>query len=273
MKADLHMHSTHSDGFFECEDLFQMASKRGLDYISITDHDTCYEVDRNFALSKKYGVNYIPGIELTTVVKEKNVHVLGYFTDESYKSEEMLQYYKDIKTKREVRAKQFIKNLKTYFDLEVDYQDAYDYGRGIIARPHIAKAIIKKYPEYTHDDIFDQFIGDNSKAYVPSSLLSLQEGIDLLRRNNCVIVLAHPVLLKKKVKEEVLSHDFDGLEAIYFLNKEEDTMFYKNLAKDKGILITAGSDFHGIKNDTRHGNVGDCTLEGKDLENFLKKCL
>lgn len=273
MKADLHMHSTHSDGLYKTSELFDMAKKRNLDYISITDHDTCLEVEANMKLSEETGIGYIPGIELTTVVKEKNVHVLGYFTDDSYNSDEMKQYYLDIKKKREVRAKEFIKNLKTHFDLDVDYNDAYTFGRGIIARPHIAKAVIKNYPQYTHDDVFKLFLGDQSPAYVPSSLLSLEEGIDLLRRNNCVVVLAHPVLLKKHIKDEVLSHDFDGMEAIYYQNSEEDTKYFLNLVKERDILYTAGSDFHGIPNDKNHGNVGDCVLEGEMLEKFLNACL
>lgn len=270
MKADLHMHTTHSDGLYSSAELFQMARNNKVDVISITDHDTCLEVEKNNQLSVLYNIKYLPGIELTTVVKEKNVHVLGYFTDDSYNSEEMKQYYKDIKYKREVRAKEFIKNLKTHFDLDVDYADAYKYGRGIIARPHIAKAIIKKYPQYSHEYVFTHFIGDNSPAYVPSSLLNLEEGIALLRRNNCVVVLAHPVLLKKKIKEEVLNHEYDGIEAIYFQNTKEDTIFYKNLAKERGIFYTAGSDFHGIPHDTRHGNIGDVFLEGPMLDRFLK---
>lgn len=270
VKADLHMHSKHSDGLYSTDELFQMARNNGVDIISITDHDTCLDVENNRMLSQQYNIEYIPGIELTTVVQERNVHVLGYFTDDSYNSPEMKQYYKNIKFKREVRAREFILNLKTFFDLDVDYQDAYEYGRGIIARPHIAKAIIKKYPQYTHNYVFDHFIGDNSVAYVPSSLLSLDEGLELLRRNNCVVVLAHPVLLKQSVKEDVINHDFDGLEAIYYLNKDEDTVLFKNIAKERNILYTAGSDFHGIQNDTRHGNIGDCFLDGPMLEQFLK---
>ncbi len=273
MRADLHMHSTHSDGLYERDDLFRMAKENNVDIIAITDHDTCKEVEDNIRLSKLYNVQYIPGIELTTVVKEKNVHVLGYFTDDSYNSPEMKQYYLDIKAKRELRAKEFIVNLKKHFDLDVSYEDCYNFGRGIIARPHIAKAIIKRYPEYDHNYIFKHFIGDDSVAYVPSSLLSLDEGIELLKRNNCVTILAHPVLLKEKVKDEVLNREYDGLEAIYYQNSEEDTTYFKALAKERGILYTAGSDFHGIPNDQNHGNIGDCSFDGEMLERFLKKVL
>ncbi len=144
-------------------------------------------------------------------------------------------------------------------------------SRGIIARPHIAKAINMGYPKYNHNYIFENFIGDDCKAYVPSCELSVQEGIDLLRRNNCLVVLAHPVLLKSFIKEDVLRYNFDGIEAIYFRNKENDESEYRTLAKNRGMFITAGSDFHGIQNDTKHGDIGDVILTGEDLDIFRNK--
>lgn len=271
MKADLHMHSTHSDGLLTTKELFMKAQENGVDIIAITDHDTCLNVEDNIRLSKEFKVKYLPAIELSTIEQERSVHILGYFRDDSYNSIEMKDYYKRIKTKREKRARKFITNLKTFFDLDVDYNDAYNYGKGIIARPHIAKAIMKKYPEYSHNYIFDNFIGDHSPAYVPSSLLTVQEGLDLLRRNNCVAVLAHPILLKKHIKENVLNHKFDGVEAVYYQNNDGDEERFRKYASDNDLIITAGSDFHGIKNDSKHGEVGEITLTGKDLDIFLSK--
>jgi predicted metal-dependent phosphoesterase TrpH len=269
MKADLHMHSTYSDGLKTPEELFQLATERGIDIIAITDHDIVDGVQKNIALSKKYGVTYIVGIELSTIFKGKPVHILGYFKDESYQNEEMLQYYMEIRLKREERAKKFIRNLKEYFDIDITYEEVLSFSRGIIARPHIAKAITKNYPHYKHDYIFDHFIGDHSRAYVPSCELSVEEGLELLRRNNCVVVLAHPVLLKPYFHDRVLEYDYDGLEAIYYLNKPESEAMYKNLAKERNLLITAGSDYHGIPFDTRHGDLGEVYLDGDALIDFL----
>ncbi len=270
MKADLHMHSTDSDGKKTPEELFQLAQKNNINLISITDHDVVKNVVQNVLLSKKYGVSYIPGIELSTVEQRKPVHILGYFTDDSYQSQEMISYYKEIKKAREDRAKTFIKNLDQLYNIKINYDDVYRLSNGIIARPHIAKAITEKYPQYDHNYIFDHFIGDHTKAYVPTCELTVKEGIDLLRRNNCIVILAHPTLLKRFIHDDVLEYNFDGLEAIYYQNKDNDEDLYRSIASKKGIIITGGSDYHGIKNDQKHGDIGEIYLESEDVEIFLK---
>ena len=261
MKADLHTHTIASDGTKTNRELLTMAKERGLDLISITDHDTCIHVEENYNISKELGIRYIPGIELSTLEQNRSVHILGYFTDDSYKNEEMMNYYKFIKESRENRTHKFITNLKEHFNIEITYEDVLGFSTGVIARPHIAKAIHKNYPEYSFDYIFETFIGDNSKAYVPSSKLSVEEGIKLLRRNNCVIVLAHPTLLKSHIKEYVLSLDYDGYEAKYFRNKENEEEYFKMLALKRGMFTTGGSDYHGIENDSKHGEIGKFYFE------------
>jgi len=271
MKADLHMHTKASDGRLTNREVFKRAKEKGMDVIAITDHDICKKeaVEENKALAREFDITYIPGIELSTLYKGKSVHVLGYFKGEGYADKAMEAYYDMIRTGREKRAKTFIENLKKHFDIEIDYDTLVELSRGIIARPHIAQAIRRNYPEYSHNYIFDTFIGEHTKAYVPSTELSLEEGVKLLRKHGALSVLAHPVLLKPSVHDKVLGHTFDGLEAIYPRNDESDTEYYKAYAKRYGHFITAGSDYHGIENDPSHGDIGDVTLEGEPLDKFL----
>ncbi len=268
MKADLHTHTTFSDGTKTNIELLTMAKENGLDIISITDHDTCSNVEENMNVAKDLGITYIPGIELSTLERNKSVHVLGYFTDKSYENKEMKDYYVFIKKSREDRTKKFIVNLKQHFNIIITYEDVLSFSEGIIARPHIAKAINLNYPEYSFNYIFREFIGDYSKAYVPSSKLKVEEGIELLRRNNCVVVLAHPILLKQHIREQVLSYNYDGIEARYYRNNEQDEDLFKALASKRGMFITGGSDYHGIENDEKHGTVGDYYI-GDDIKDFL----
>ncbi len=269
MRADLHMHTTDSDGKLSPEELFDLAKEKGLDVIAITDHDVCKNVEEKKALAKARGITYIPGIELSTLHNHKSVHVLGYFKDDNHQAPAMKAYYKNIKKGREERAKTFVKNLKTYHNIEISYARIMTISSGIIARPHIARAIQEKYPQYSHDDIFEHFIGDDCKAYVPSTELSTQDGIDLLKAHHALVILAHPKLLKKTIHDTVLNYPFDGIEAIYGLNTEKETLFYKKQAKKRNWLITAGSDYHGINNDTSHKMLGAVSLEGDDLATFL----
>jgi len=269
MKADLHMHTRQSDGRKTYKEVMDLAKKNGVDVISITDHDSIGPVVEMKDYAKKIGITYIPGIELSTIYKGKSVHVLGYFTNDQYLDPALKAYTKKIKKEREERARKMLALLKEHFSIDISYEAVEEEAHGIIARPHIAKAIIKKYPTYTHDEIFDTMIGDQCKAYLPSVELSLDEGLSFLDRFSCLKVLAHPVLVKNHLKEEVFAREFDGIEAIYYQNQEEDTIRYLALAKDKGIFYTAGSDYHGIENDSKHGEIGTCTISGPALEEFL----
>ena len=271
MKADLHMHTILSDGFYTAEEIIQRAKKHHMDIIAITDHDICKNVEENYQFAKREGIIYLPGIELSTIYKRRPIHVLGYFRDDSYKSKEMLNYYKFIREGREKRARKFIANLKTYFDLDITYEEVYSYSTGIVTRPHMAKALKNKYPDFTLGKIYGELLGDSSPAYVPSCEISIEEGINLLRRNNCVVVLAHPTLLKDDIKDFVLSRDYDGYEGIYIRNKENDESFFRSLAKKRNMIITAGGDFHGTPGDTIHADIGEIYIEGKDLQVFLDK--
>ena len=271
MKADLHMHTLLSDGTYTAFEIIDIAKRNGTDIISITDHDICKNVEENYLYAEKMGITYLPGIELSTIYKNRPVHVLGYFRDDSYQSEEMLAYYKYIREGREKRAHKFIANLKEYNDLHVTYEEVYSYSTGIVTRPHIAKAIMKNYPQYDINYIFEHFTGDDSKAYVPSCEISVQEGIDLLRRNNCLVVLAHPTLLKDHIIDYVIGLNYDGYEGLYFRNKENDEEFYRNLAKKRNMIITAGGDYHGTPGDTIHAEIGEIVIEGEDLRIFLEK--
>jgi len=271
MKADLHMHSTYSDGLYTTNELIDMAKNNGVDIIAITDHDTVGDIDSAIAYGKTQGIRVLPAIELSTLEQQKSVHVLGYFTDQSYHSKELVDYFVDIKLKRENRAKKMIANLHNYFDIDISYEQVKSFARGIIARPHIAKAIQTNYPQYDHNYIFTHFIGDDSLAYVPSVELPVQDGIELLRRNHCVIVLAHPTLLKPHIKQTVMTYPYDGLEAKYPLNKPGEEEFFIQFANEHNQIITGGSDFHGIQNDTKHGQIGDRYITGSHLQEFLEK--
>ena len=271
MKADLHMHTTLSDGAYSAKEIIKRAKRNGADIIAITDHDVCKNVEENYRYAKEEGIIYLPGIELSTIYKRRPVHVLGYFRDDSYQSKEMLDYYKFVREGRENRAHKFIANLKKYFDLDITYEEVYSYSRGIVTRPHIAKALKNNYPHFTLGKIYGELIADDSPAYVPSCELSVEEGINLLRRNNCVVVLAHPTLLKDDIKDFVISQDYDGFEGKYIRNKENDEQFFRDLAKKRKMIITAGGDFHGTKGDTIHADIGVVTIEGEDLEIFLER--
>jgi hypothetical protein len=269
-KGDFHMHSNFSDGKFSVSELLDLYKKNGYDIVSLTDHDTLEGCKEAIEYGKLIGLKVITGIEISTKHNCEDVHILGYFKDEDCRREEMIEFAKKKEQDRVNRCKIIVNNLKKYFDIEINGDELLSKIKGMIGRPHIAKEIIKAGYEKNMDDVFKKYLGNDSPAYVPSSILSVQEGIDLLRNNNATVVLAHPVLIKKTKIEDLLNDfKFDGMEAIYGLNSQHDTDKFIDICRQYKLLITGGSDFHDF-NTSSHSNIGDISLDNRNIENLLK---
>ena len=269
MTADFHMHTQASDGRLTYQDVIDEVKAQGLEVFSITDHDTTVDTAKQLAYAKTLGLKMIPGIELSTEHLGKSVHVLGYFKGEGYQSPDMLAYAKELKEKRERRAKAMIERLHDYHEITITYEDLLRHANGVIARPHLAKAINERYPHLSHDAIFDTLIGNDSKVYIPTAKMSTEEGIAFLKAQGAMVILAHPRLIHKKAHDAVLELPFDGIEVYYPRHDDTHRQRYLNHAKAKGWVVSAGSDYHGIPGDTKHGHIGDERLSGEALKHFL----
>ena len=267
MKIDLHTHTTASDGVLTPVKLIDKALKNNVDILAITDHDTTNGLKEALTYSKTKNITLIPGIELSTIHNNESIHILGYFKDDSYKDESFQNFLNDLKSSRIERAKKIISNLEKFFNISISYEDIKD--NYIIARPHIAKAIIKNGYNYTFDEIFKKFINKDSPAYVENKNISLEEGIDILKKYNAFVSLAHPVLIKKSNIEDLMELKFDGIEAYYSINSDYDTAKYINLARKYNKILTCGSDFHGIEKDSNHGDIGCVSLDDKRISIFM----
>lgn len=270
--CDLHTHSTASDGKFSPKEVVKKAYDRGVKYLALTDHDTLSGIAEAKEEAEKLGLNFIPGIELSTTYKGETIHILGYFRGDDYKNPELNNYLEDIKKKRIERAHEIVRRLKKFNDIEIDVNEVLKNGKDTIARPHIAKAIIDAGYPYTKEYIFDNFIGDHCPAYIPANKLDAEEGIKLLRTYNALVILAHPVLLKKLDIMDVLHLDFDGIEGIYSLNTPEATENFLKIVDKKGLITSCGSDSHGHEDDdAKHGILGSQSMEESRVEKFLNK--
>lgn len=272
IKCDLHTHSTASDGRYSPSEVVKKAFERGVKYLALTDHDTVCGIEEANAEAEKLDIHFIPGVELSTTYKGETVHILGYFKGDDYKNPDLNHFLEDLKTKRIERAHEIVRRLKKFNDIEIDVNDVLKNGKDTIARPHIAKAIMDAGYNYTKEYIFDNFIGDHCPAYVPANKLDAEEGIKLLRSYNAIVVLAHPVLLKKLNVLDVLHLDFDGIEGIYGLNTPEDTKNFLKIVDQKNIITSCGSDSHGYEgDDKKHGILGSMSIEEERLKKFLDK--
>lgn len=259
-KCDLHTHSISSDGRFSPKEIIEMAKKKNLNYIALTDHDTMTGISEAMEIANELNVNFIPGIELSTEHNGESIHVLGFFHKNNSNNPKLNKILNEFKENRISRAYKIVENLKRIHNIELDIDKVLSNGKDTIARPHIAKAIIDAGYNYDNEYIFNNFIGNNCPAYVPSTKLSTIDGLKLLKEFNALVFLAHPILVKKTPIEELLNLGFDGLEAIYYRNSEADTINLLNLAKENNLYISCGSDCHGIPSDTSHGNIGDVII-------------
>lgn len=257
---DLHTHSTSSDGKFSPRDVVNQAFENGVKYLALTDHDTVSGITEALDEANKLGVKLIPGIELSTEYNGESIHVLGYFKDDNYKNPEFIKILNNIKEGRIKRAYEIVERLEKYHNIKLDINRVLAGGNDTIARPHIAKAIIYAGYPYDLNYIFDNFLGNNCKAYVPSTNMSTEEGIKILKKFNALVVLAHPIYVKKSPLEELLKFDFDGIEAIYAQNTKEQTNNLLEIVNKENLITSCGSDCHGILNDSRHAMIGQVKI-------------
>lgn len=270
LKVDFHVHTTSSDGVISPMEVVQRAHKNNVKYLAITDHDTLSGLNEAFEESLKYDITLIPGIELSTQHNNESIHILGFFKDDSYKNEELINELVKIKAHRIIRAKRIVHKLKEIFNIEVNFDKIFKESKDTIARPHIAREIIKCGYPYTVDEVFDNFIGKSCKAYVPTLKLSTIDGLKLLKKYNAIVFLAHPKLIFNSSIDEFLEMNFNGVESIYYQNTDEENHKFIKLANENNILISCGSDFHGnLETDTRHGDIGSVELPYEYLSKLL----
>ena len=267
MKADLHMHSVHSDGTKEVKEILLRAKEKELDIIALTDHDSVEGVAEAIELGNELGIKVIPGLELSTYQNDASVHILGYFPNGI--PEEVLKFSRYQHEHRRARAIKMMENLEQIHGLKMNKERVLKL-KGMITRAHMITEVVSSNPEYSRKEAFDLFLNDNAPAYIPSTKMSTEDGVNFLKSCGAFIVLAHPVLLKNNDINDFLHLPLDGIEAIYPKNRGTDEAFFRAVASNHNLCVTAGSDYHGII-DFAHGDLAYNVLEGKDLELFLER--
>lgn len=247
-KADLHIHTTFSDGRLTPLEVLDWASKKNLTDIAITDHDTTEGVEEAIQASLPLNINVIPGIELSCVEQGEEIHILGYYLD--YKSSKLQKFTKTLKQARIDRNIKIIEKLnKMNIDISID--DVKEISKeGNMGRPHIAKALINKGLVDTVDGAFKIYLGRGKPGYVERYKVTSKEGIDLIHSLGGVAVIAHPGLVSSQsVVNYVLEQNIDGIEVIHCKHTQDQIKYFSNKAKKLNLIKTAGSDCHGYLDD------------------------
>ncbi|MDO9572801.1 MAG: PHP domain-containing protein [Candidatus Omnitrophota bacterium] len=253
--ADLHVHTIESDGTSSPAQLVKGALERGLSAIAITDHDTVGAIAEVLKEAQETTLEIIPGIELTSQQDNQEIHILGYFLD--YTQQGLLDKLQLVQQNRVQRVYKIVENLKG-LGIELNAQTVFDIsGRGTVGRMHIARALLLDGWVGSTSEAFRKYIGDDSPAYVCGFHLSVLEAIKLISEAGGVAVLAHPYVLDNdELITEFVSYGLQGLEVYYPEHSQSQVNFYLDLAKNLGLLVTGGSDFHGsVKPNIKLGTI------------------
>jgi len=248
-RIDLHSHTTASDGSLAPEELVRLAKQQGVTTLAVTDHDTIASLARAMAEGKQVGVEVIPGIEISCLYGETELHILGYFIiPDDPRLEPALARYRASREDRNPRIVQRLQELGcalTYAEVKAAA------GTATVGRPHIAQALVRKGYVNSVSEAFDRYLADDAPAYLPRRLPSSAEAIGLLRQVGGIPVLAHPVYTSrlKEPFEQVCATlkglGLLGIEALYSSHNRQQTERYRSISRNQGLLVTGGSDFHG----------------------------
>src|SRR6185312_6284879 len=187
---DLHVHSTASDGLLSPTEVVTLASQRELSTIALTDHDSTSGIDEAVRAGDRFGVEVVPGIELSTAVSAGELHMLGYLIDPA--NEELAAQLAKFRDSRERRAEVMVERLNAA-GIKVDLERVRELSAGgAIGRPHVARALVESGLASSTSDAFERFLVSGKLGYVPHFRLSPSGAIDLIHSAGGVAVLAHP---------------------------------------------------------------------------------
>ncbi len=259
--VDLHTHTTASDGKLTPGELVARAKQVGLRAVGIADHDTFGGVDAAMEAGKNLGVEVIPAIELSCEADGHDLHLLGYYMDHhNPELQKRLEYFRDIRERRAFLMVQKLNELGYPVSWERVLEIAGDAQS--IGRPHVAQALLEAGLVASWEQAFEELIGDGKPAYVPKAKMTPKEAIELVLTYGGVPVIAHPALnTTPEYVEQMIAWGLRGIEVYHTRHSPEDVARYRALAEKHGLVITGGSDFHGISEEIgdsdEHGELGD----------------
>jgi predicted metal-dependent phosphoesterase TrpH len=250
-RADLHAHTTHSDGALTPYELVNKAKQAGLTTLSITDHDNVGALDEAMEWGKSVGVEVVPGLELSVSVGEKDVHILAYFFD--HKDQTLLEYLSFFRRERLKRAERIVEKLNKInvpIKMEAVLEQA---GIGSVGRPHIANALLDGGMIESYHEAFEKYIGTGGPAFEKKYQVNPEEALRLINGAGGLSFLAHPGKYTTELElSQLIKLGLDGIEVVHPSHDEKLQEYYRGLVNHYFLLESGGSDFHGGKKSDNH---------------------
>ena len=263
MKIDLHIHTTYSDGAYSPEQVVDTAIECNLDVIALTDHDNIlsHKIAADYVKKQGYKLEIIPGVEINTIYKGYEVHILGYYMDT--KNPDFIQLLKNQQQARINQTTQIVELLNKKAGIRVKFEDIKSLVApgGSIGRPHIARAITAAGGVANVMEAYSKYINDSSPVYVTRKTISPHDAVEIINEAKGIPVFAHPidVDISEKLTKELVSYGLRGIEAYHRKHSPAVVEYFSSLAEKYGLIITGGSDFHAPS--MTHGTI----LMGKNF--------
>ncbi|MDE5984051.1 MAG: PHP domain-containing protein [Eubacterium sp.] len=271
MAADLHCHTKLSDGSVGIEDLIVIAQKSGIDTIAITDHDCLAGTVRGQVIGKRYGVKVIPGVELSAFDSEagKKVHILCYLAEKPDRLEGLC---KRTSVARKRAGQIMMLKVAARFPVSNDFIINHASGSTNLFKQHIMHALMDAgYTNKIFGDLYHVLFDSDSETNLlaPVKYPEVNEVIEEVHNAGGIAVLAHPSTFDNFDEiDKYIELGLDGIEAWYPSATDEDIEKVNKICKKNKILMTGGSDFHGIYGD-KTVTLGSCTTPDEHMDKLL----
>ncbi|HHY38157.1 MAG TPA: PHP domain-containing protein, partial [Clostridia bacterium] len=245
--ADMHVHTTASDGVWSPQEAVFLAKEKGLVAIGITDHDTVDGLKQAAEASSLSGVELIEGLEISTQVGDEDVHILAYYPN--LDSPRLYSFLENMKEKRKERIERMMLRLKENgVKIDPDLLKSIT-GESTPGRPHLARALVKLGYATSTKEAFDLYLLPGRPGYYPRYRISPKLAIELVTEVGGIPVLAHPGLLNGHDTEtmirEMVTYGLKGIEVFHPAHDPSSTQRYAEIGKSLCLLVTGGSDAHG----------------------------
>ena len=246
---DLHSHTTASDGTYSPQQLVEHAAATRLEALAITDHDTFTGYDQAVPHALARDLDLVCGIELSCKYFGKSVHLLGYFLAGDPRAN-FRNWILSMQASRHDRNKALIKNLQRA-GLNVTLEEWYERGGTLPGRPHLAAILLEKGYVKTRQEAFDKYLAEGTESYAARVEPDLVESIGKIKEAGGLSVLAHPVRVARdpgalgKTIRGMAASGLQGIEVYHSESSPSEQAMLASLAKELGLAVTGGSDFHG----------------------------
>jgi predicted metal-dependent phosphoesterase TrpH len=270
MRADLHLHSTASDGELGPGEVIGLAAAGGLTLVALTDHDSASGVSEAQEAASPLGLTVLPGTELSSTRAGREIHILGYGIDPDHPA--IRRRGARARERRRERMAAMVGHLSEQgIELSLGEVEA-AAGRAslsMLGRPHLARALVAAGHVTTVEEAFDRWIGDRHRAFVPTDLGSPEDAVATIREAGGVAVWAHPPWeLLSTWLDDLADAGLQGVEAYRASWSPGRCRRVARAARGRGLCTTGGSDWHGP---TKGGRLGDFWLPEERIADLLDR--